>query len=162
MAKDRFGLAARSSELVTEYHLTLHMDYRRDEVLIDRLRELIDGGWRIGVVTNGGAGQDEKVDALGIRPLLSCCVVSGTVGIRKPDPGIFRIAVEQAGGPGDEVPWMVGDHPRNDVAGAHLAGLRALWLELGRVWDPATSPPDAVAPDLPSALRLLEGASPDR
>lgn len=160
-AKDRFGLADAASDLARDYALTAHDDYREDPALVAALQTLVDDGWRVGIVTNGGVGQDVKVDKLGIRSLLSCCVVSGLVGVRKPDPAIFGIAVAEAGGPGPDVPWMVGDHPHNDIGGAQGAGLRCLWIALGRTWDDALPPPDATASDLSSALALLRGPFPD-
>ena len=90
---DRFGLGRHVGDLVDDYLRTAHLNYRRDPELIARLDQLVALGIRVGVITNGGAGQDQKIDALGIRPALSACVVSGTVGVRKPDAGIFRIAI---------------------------------------------------------------------
>lgn len=161
-AAERFGLPDDPEALARDYALTAHDDYREDPALVAQLTSLIDDGWRVGVVTNGGIGQSVKIEKLGIRPLLRCEVVSGLVGVRKPDPAIFELAVAEAGGPGPDVPWMVGDHPANDVVGGRGAGLRTLWISLGRAWAPplvtdATVPPDAVAPDLASAVALLRG-----
>lgn len=154
-AVDRFGLDASPSDLAADYQRTAHDDYREDPALIAMLTELAASGWRIGVVTNGADGQTTKINKLGIAGLLDCCVVSGTVGIRKPDPGIFDIAVRDAGGPGHERPWMVGDHPRNDIDGAHRAGLHAMWISHGRAWTGEGVPPDRTCTDLPSAVALL-------
>ena len=109
-AKERFALAQRASELARDYALTAHDDYHEDPVIVGELRSLVDRGARVGLVTNGAVGQQVKAEKLGIMPLLSCCVVSGLVGIRKPDPRIFALAVEAAGGPGPDVAWMVGDN----------------------------------------------------
>lgn len=160
-AKDRFGLPERASELEAEYLQTAHDDYRRDPTILAELRSLIDRGARVGVVTNGGDGQRVKLDRLGITPLLSCCAISGEVGVRKPDRRIFDLAVEQAGGPGPDPVWMVGDNARYDVGGAQGAGLRGMWISLGREWEPHLPPPDATAEDIASAMALLRGSFPD-
>lgn len=156
-AKERFGLPERASELARDYALTAHDDYVRDPVIVAELQSLIDRGDRVGLVTNGAIGQQVKAEKLGITPLLSCCVVSGLVGIRKPDRRIFDLAVAEAGGPGPDVPWMVGDNPGYDVHGAQLAGLRGMWISSGRTWDPRLPPPDATVPDITSAMALLRG-----
>ena len=160
-AKDHFGLPERASELAREYAMTAHDDYGYDPLLVAEVRSLVDAGLRVGIVTNGGVGQQVKIQKLGIEPLLSCCVVSGLVGIRKPDPRIFDLAVAEAGGPGPFVPWMVGDNARYDVGGAQSAGLRGLWISLGRTWERELPPPDAIAADITSAMAFLRGAFPD-
>ncbi|MEI2651210.1 MAG: HAD family hydrolase [Microthrixaceae bacterium] len=160
-AKERFALPQRASELARDYALTAHDDYHEDPVIVGELRSLVDRGARVGLVTNGAVGQQVKAEKLGIMPLLSCCVVSGLVGIRKPDPRIFALAVEAAGGPGPDVPWMVGDNADYDVGGAQSAGLRGMWISHGRDWDQAQPPPDAIAVDITSAMALLRGSFPD-
>jgi len=159
-AIDRFGMADSRQDLVDDYVLTAHDDYQADPGLYAKLEALIASGWRIGIVTNGGDGQDTKIDKVGIRPLLSCAVVSGNVGIRKPDPAIFHLAVEAAGGAGPEAPWMVGDNARNDIIGGRDAGLQTIWISFGEPWTNVALPPDRVAVDLPSALGILSSRVP--
>lgn len=154
---DRFDLPDEPAALARDYALTAHDDYQPDPALQALLRSLIDAGWRVGIVTNGGVGQQVKIEKLGIEPLLRCEVISGLVGVRKPDPRIFELAIVDAGGPGPDVPWMVGDHPGNDIVGAQSAQLRTLWIDHGRTWDPALAPPDVTVADLPSAVAVLLG-----
>ena len=64
-------------------------------------------------------------------------------------------------GVGPEVCVLVGDHPVNDVAGAHGAGWRSVWLDRdGAVAFPADGPrPHAVVAsltELPDVLRRLD------
>jgi putative hydrolase of the HAD superfamily len=85
-------------------------------------------GIKLGLVTNGKTKvQNEKVDALELRGLLDLILTSEEVGIKKPDPRIFEIALERLQLEPSQV-WMVGDHPVNDVLGARGAGLTAVWL----------------------------------
>ena len=54
-------------------------------------------------------------------------IVSGDVGVEKPDREIFEIACERLGiAPAEAV--YVGDNRKNDVDGALGAGMRAVWL----------------------------------
>ena len=49
-------------------------------------------------------------------------VTSASAGVRKPDPGIFRYALDQVGARPEES-IMVGDSERHDILGGHIAGL---------------------------------------
>lgn len=100
-------------------------------VALDRARE---AGWRLAIVTNGTVPQQtHKVTALGLRSHVDAVVISEGVGVRKPDPTIFRYAAEAAGST-VAGGWMIGDSADADVAGAHAAGIGSVWLRRGRTW----------------------------
>ena len=67
------------------------------------------------------------LDELALRPFFDAVVVSGDVGVKKPDPAIFAPALEQTGLATDEA-LFVGDSPEDDVAGARAAGLRPVLI----------------------------------
>jgi FMN phosphatase YigB (HAD superfamily) len=65
--------------------------------------------------------------------------ISDELGMRKPDPAIFRWALEQAGtSPSHAV--MVGDRRDNDIVPAGMLGMKTLWLcwrsHQDRTWRP--------------------------
>ncbi len=62
----------------------------------------------------------------GLASYFKMIVVSGEVGIKKPNPGIFRIALEQTGLNSDEVVY-VGD-TQEDVDGATAAGIKPILI----------------------------------
>jgi HAD superfamily hydrolase (TIGR01549 family) len=97
----------------------------------------------IGIVSNNLlAEQLEKIRHCGFEPYLSAVVISEQAGISKPDPGIFRIALQQlACDAGDAV--MVGDSWSSDIAGARAAGIRAIWFN--RAGEPSPDSAAAVA-----------------
>jgi len=64
---------------------------------------------------------------MGIRPLFSVILISEEVGIKKPDPRIFLMALEKLGMLASEV-IFVGDNPRLDVTAPATVGIRAIWL----------------------------------
>ena len=84
----------------------------------------------LALVTNGPADmQLEAVRAVGVEPYLKRLVISGdaAVGVRKPDPRIFRLACEELGAkPAETV--MVGDNLEADIGGALSAGMQAVFL----------------------------------
>jgi putative hydrolase of the HAD superfamily len=54
---------------------------------------------------------------------------SAVVGVAKPDPGIFRIALDALNVPADVSVLHVGDSLRYDVAGAVAAGLQPVHMD---------------------------------
>jgi putative hydrolase of the HAD superfamily len=62
----------------------------------------------------------------GLAGFFETIVVSGEVGIKKPDPGIFRIALKRTGLQAEEVVY-VGD-TQEDVDGAKAAGIRPILI----------------------------------
>jgi putative hydrolase of the HAD superfamily len=117
-------------------------DYRRYypecAVLNPGARETIAAiraeGRRTGVISNGNARvQLAKLAATGLRELLDTVVVSEAVGLRKPDPAIFRLATENLGIAPDQA-LFVGDNPEVDIVGAAGAGLQTAWFRNGLTW----------------------------
>jgi putative hydrolase of the HAD superfamily len=95
-------------------------------------------GLAIGLVTNGRTDtQAAKVERLGLAPLLDAVLISESEGVRKPDRRIFERALGRLGAVPAEA-WHVGDHPMADVAGAHAAGLTAVWRYVSYWPEPAT------------------------
>jgi putative hydrolase of the HAD superfamily len=62
----------------------------------------------------------------GLASFFKAIVVSGEVGIKKPDPGIFRIALKRTGLQAEEVVY-IGD-TQEDVDGAKAAGIRPILI----------------------------------
>lgn len=92
--------------------------------VIDALARLDAAGVPMVCVSNWDAGLPAHLERLGIGRYLRGVVASGAVGVAKPDPRIFDVAVELLGVPRDAI-GHVGDEPV-DRAGALAAGLRFL------------------------------------
>lgn len=87
------------------------------------------GKAKLGVVTNGpDKHQMGKALALGLTRWIpeEFIIISGAVGVAKPEPGIFEIAVRKMQPEGDV--YYIGDSFRNDILGAKNAGLKTVWL----------------------------------
>ncbi|MCZ6573736.1 MAG: HAD family hydrolase [Planctomycetota bacterium] len=95
------------------------------EELLRELRKHL----RIGLLTNGASSvQRHKIRQSGLDGLFHAVVVSGEVGVGKPDPEVFRVALEALGTPAAET-VMVGNSLRHDIAGARAAGMPCVWLD---------------------------------
>ncbi len=85
-------------------------------------------GLRLGVLTNGDAGQQrDKVRRVGLDRVLPVLVASGDIGVAKPRAESFHAACEAIGLPPAEVAY-VGDRLDTDAAAASGAGLYGIWL----------------------------------
>ncbi|MCE3266478.1 MAG: HAD-superfamily hydrolase, subfamily variant 1 [Solirubrobacterales bacterium] len=92
---------------------------------VPALAELRDRGLSLVVVSNWDCSLETVLDGCGLNRFLDGVVTSAGAGSRKPDPGIFRAALELAGCRADEA-LHVGDTPGEDADGARAAGIRAL------------------------------------
>ncbi|WP_248820762.1 HAD family hydrolase [Frankia sp. AgB32] len=128
---------------------------------LDALRRLRRAGWRIGIVTNGMADiQLGKIRNTGLDRLVDAWCISDDVGVRKPDPEIFRLVAERCGRGTERGGWMVGDDPVLDVGGGHAAGLRTIWLRPRRrdSWPSVGPAPDVRVDSVAEAVDVLLGS----
>ncbi len=98
----------------------------------DALGRLRAAGLRLGVVSNSAGRVEEALGAAGLLGYFDVIVDSTLAGVEKPDPAIFRPALDTLGVRPEEAVY-VGDLYDVDVAGARAAGLGAILL----------APPDA-------------------
>jgi putative hydrolase of the HAD superfamily len=92
------------------------------------VREMRERGHRVGVISNAEGQVARDLDLAGFDGLLDAVIDSHVVGVRKPDPEIFRIALAELGVPA-ETAVFVGDVPVVDVAGARSAGIAPILLD---------------------------------
>jgi len=91
----------------------------------------------VGVVSNGLPDvQYRKLEAIGLQQVLSCIVLSEEIGIRKPDPRIFRHAARLLQLQPSECLY-VGDSYASDVVGAKASGMLICWLNRGQSVTPS-------------------------
>ncbi|MFF2953949.1 HAD family hydrolase [Kitasatospora sp. NPDC057965] len=124
----------------------------------EALAALRAAGWTIAVVTNGSTDiQRAKLARTGLLPAVDVVCVSEEAGARKPDPGIFHLAAARLGRTLTSADWMVGNNPDTDLAGAHAAGLRSIWITPTPPpsLPPSHPTPTHTAPDTPTAAALL-------
>ena len=106
---------------------------------------------RIGVVSDWGSNLRGILAELDLDAYLDFVLPSGAVGLAKPNPAFFRLALDQVGVAPDEA-LMVGDSYRADVMGAWAAGMHAAWLNRA---DGFTITPSG-EPE-PTDVRILHG-----
>lgn len=106
----------------------------------------------LGLLTNGAPDlQRWKIEGAHIGPYFTEVVVSGEVGVGKPDPRIFEIMLARLKVAPDRA-VMIGNSLRTDIQGAQAIGMKAVWVNRE-----ATRNDGAVQPDWEvSSLRDLE------
>lgn len=119
------------------------------------LKELKAHGYTTGVITNGpSALQNHKMDTSGLRPYCDIVVVSGDVGVHKPDPALFGYTAELLGLECSQCTY-VGDHPVNDIQGALAAGMHAVRMNWGWFKDCDLRPDVPVITDIIDVLKYV-------
>jgi putative hydrolase of the HAD superfamily len=146
------GLSLERADRLTEMYVEL---YPVVDAPVRDARSVVEGlaqRFKSGVISNGFPDvQYRKLTALGIRHAFDCIVLSGELGLQKPDPAIFRHAAAAVGThPGECL--HVGDSYADDVIGARRAGMQACWF------NPSGLAAGEVQPDLEirALVELLE------
>ena len=103
------------------------------------------------IISNGFKEvQHYKFEHSGLAPYFTHTLISEEVGINKPQPQIFEIALERNGITADEA-VMVGDSYSSDIAGAKAAGIDQIWIHEGETEETATY----IVPKLTDILHIL-------
>lgn len=109
--------------IVDAFHAELVATVRRNRPLLEGLADR----YRLAVVSNFSGNLDHCLADLELVPLFTVAVDSGRVGIEKPDPRIFAIALDALGAPAESA-WMVGDSFEADIRPAAALGLATCWV----------------------------------
>lgn len=92
---------------------------------LDRVRNM---GVRIGIVSNSEGRLPELLTHVGLAHYFEAIIDSHHEGVRKPDPEIFRRALDRMRVSAEDVVYL-GDIPGVDVEGANAAGIRAVLVD---------------------------------
>lgn len=113
----------------------------------ETVAELRRRGFRLGVVSNAEGQVARDLDNAGFSGMFETVVDSHCVGVEKPDPAIFEIALERMELRAEGA-IFVGDVPSIDVVGARAAGVAPVLLDRHDLC------PDADVPRLRSITEL--------
>ena len=142
------SLADDAFEVFIEARHALQVFPQAEPTLIALARD-----YALGVVTNGNA----DVRRIGLGHHFKFVLCAADIGIAKPDARLFHEALLR-GGVAAGAAVHVGDHPGDDIAGAQLAGLRAVWFNPGgKHWDGDKAPDAEIGclSELPVVLKHL-------
>lgn len=130
--------------------LEAYMELDAYPEVVSVLSELKSRSVHTAILSNGTAGMlDAAVRSSGIADLLDACISIEEVGIYKPAPEVYRLAVDRFGVGVSEISFQSSN--RWDIAGAKSFGFHTAWIN-------RFSQPDEF-PDMP-ADEILENLKP--
>jgi putative hydrolase of the HAD superfamily len=115
---------------------------------LDKLRA---DGYFLGVISNSVGTMEEQLARLDLARYFEMVIDSAIVGVEKPHPEIFKIALKRAGAKPKETVF-VGDTHATDIGGAQLAGLRGVLIDRVGAYPNAACPRINSLPELDSIL----------
>jgi len=108
-------------------------------------------GYFLGVISNSIGTIEDQLQHVGLRGYFQAVFDSAIVGVEKPHPEIFQMALARAqAAPGEAV--FVGDTNATDMGGAQLAGIRGVLLDRVGAYPHADCPRITSLPELESIL----------
>lgn len=109
-------------------------DYARRYTLdACQLIEKLSEKYECALVSNFYGNLSAVLQDFGLLRCFRHVIDSSVVGIRKPDPAIFQLAIQQLGIPNKDV-TVIGDSYQKDILPAIQLGCKAIWVK-GTSWD---------------------------
>jgi putative hydrolase of the HAD superfamily len=113
-----------------------------EDEMLGAVKRARDNGVRTGLISNSWGGSGIHYEGTPLQELFDAVVISGDVGMHKPQPEIFRLGAERIGVPPEACVFV--DDLRENCAGAEAVGMTAI-LHRG---------PDSTLPELRKLLPL--------
>ena len=101
---------------------------RVDPQAADLLGHLRDRGSRLALLSNASSYSEEILDRVGLRDPFDAVILSYRVGLLKPDPEIYQLALTGLGLPAEAVTF-VGDGGDRELSGARKVGMRTILVD---------------------------------
>lgn len=128
--------------------------YKLFDDVVPALEALSERGYRLALISNFEEWLQRMLVELEIHERFAPTVISGLEGVEKPDPAIYRIAVERAGiDPSRGL--HVGDSPKLDIEPARSVGLHAVLIDRFGVYPDAGTPTVQSLEELPALIENL-------
>jgi HAD superfamily hydrolase (TIGR01662 family) len=120
------------------------------------IKKLKQQGYYMAVVSNSDGRVDQILQELGLRQYFEAVIDSFVVGVEKPDPRIFEIALNQLNWDSRDTIY-IGDIFYIDVWGANHAGLGAIHMDLNGLYDNWAGVRIPSIHELPELLSSING-----
>ena len=121
----------------------------------ERVVKYLAGKYPLTIISNGFKEvQYYKFEHSGLAPYFTHTLISEEVGINKPQPGIFEIALERNGITAAEA-LMIGDSYSSDIAGAKAAGIDQMWITNEGVKELTNEGATYVVPKLTDVMEIV-------
>jgi len=126
----------------------------------EKVLQSLYGKYKLGIISNFAIpeGVHDILKTNRLKELFDIVIVSGEVNKRKPSPKIFQNTLSIIGVKAEEAVF-VGDTANADVAGAHAAGMKAIYIKRRNEQDLEKFTPDIIIEkltEIPKALKTLK------
>lgn len=120
---------------------------------VEEVLEILHRGYWLAVISNATSNfPRHTLKKSGLNKFFKIVVVSRDIGFRKPDPRIFKYALEKLQVKPEEA-LHVGDSIRHDVIGAKNAHMKVVWIKRGE--EKVIEEPDYVISSIKKLPRIL-------
>jgi putative hydrolase of the HAD superfamily len=122
---ERLGIrdATVAEKLAHGFCADMEAHFKRNLPVLQKLRRT----YRLGVITNYYGNAEVILNEAGFGPTLDVILDSTRVGLSKPDPTLFTMALARLDvAPGRAV--FIGDSYERDMVPAHDAGMKTIWI----------------------------------
>jgi HAD superfamily hydrolase (TIGR01549 family) len=124
---ERKGLAAsdveRGRRVASRFLSDAQAAFARNRPVLERL----GARYRLGIVSNFYGNLEAVCESAGLAPLFGVMADSHVVGVEKPEPALFRAALDALDAT-PETTIFVGDSLRRDREGARRLGMDFIWI----------------------------------
>jgi HAD superfamily hydrolase (TIGR01509 family) len=118
------------------------------------LESLRGRGYFVGVISNSIGTMEEQLARLDLARYFDTVLDSAIVGVEKPNPGIFQLALARARvAPAEAI--FIGDTNATDMGGAQLSGLRGVLIDRVGAYPNPGAPRITSLPELEPILERL-------
>lgn len=149
---DDRALADELSDRYRQERGKRHVPFDDAAGVLESLRE----DFALGLLTNGAPDvQRTKLRGSGLGHYFREVLVTGDIGIGKPDPRPFEVILARLGVKASDA-VMVGNSLSSDVQGAINAGVRSVWLNLDGSWAEEGIRPDVEIGSLDEIRAVLD------
>lgn len=170
LARDRLGYEDRAAffdwlvancfpswtpdSLWADFRAQLPQMIQPDHACLELLQQLRPN-YTLAVITNGSSDlQRAKLKAAGIDQHIDHIWISEETGTAKPDTEIFTQALSTLQVDPHQA-LFVGDHPHQDISGAHQTGMLTCWIHLDRTFPAEFPQPHYQIPSIHSLQCLI-------
>lgn len=122
---DSEELRARLRNVLT-WRKDLEKPYPEARQVLDALSKR----YPVGIIANQTPGTEARLEKWGLLKFVSLCLPSAEIGLSKPDPAIFELAIEKSGCEPEHA-VMIGDRIDNDVTPAKSLGWKTIRVKQG-------------------------------
>ena len=149
-------LNIEDEDLVLEMFRTFSSpaSYKLFDDVLPTLAAIKDAGYRLGLISNFDEWLEEMLVELEVGHLFEVSIISGQVGVEKPDPQIYELALKEAKVSAQKA-VHIGDSPKTDVEPSRSVGITPVLLDrYNRYPNPGVARVESLS-DIPSLLPSL-------